>query len=329
MNFYLGVDVGSTKTHALIADETGQALGFGKSGAGNHEVVDYPGLKAALQESTHEALETAGVSKEQIAGAGFGISGYDWPSERPPTLEAIATLGLSCPVDAVNDTVIGLLAGASQGWGIAVVAGTGNNCWGWDTQHRTGRVTGMCGGFGEFAGSGELVWKAFHNVVHEWTRRGPPTCLTQAFIQRVGASNATDLLEGVSQGRYSLEAEAALMVFEIARSGDSVARQVITWAGQELGMLVVSVVRQLDFQKLDFEVVLTGSMFEGGELLTDPMLQTIHTEAPGARLVKLAAPPVVGGVVLGMQVAGIDAPARRERLISSTAQLLKGMGNRG
>jgi N-acetylglucosamine kinase-like BadF-type ATPase len=142
-------------------------------------VVDYPGLKAALLASAGEALEMAAVSKAQIAGAGFGVSGYDWPSERPPTLEAIDSLGLSCPVEAVNDTVLGLLAGASQGWGIAVVAGTGNNCWGCDAQRRTGRVTGMCGGFGEFAGSGELVWKAFHNVVHEWTRRGPPTRLTQ------------------------------------------------------------------------------------------------------------------------------------------------------
>lgn len=323
MTYYLGIDVGSTKTHALISAESGQALGFGKTGPGNHEVVDYPGLKAALQASTQGALEMAGISKEQIAGAGFGVSGYDWPSELPPTLEAIASLGLSCPVEAVNDTVLGLLAGASQGWGIAVVAGTGNNCWGWDAQRRTGRVTGMCGGFGEYAGSGELVWKAFHNVVHAWTRRGPPTRLTQAFSERVGASDATDLLEGISQGRYYLDASAAPLVFAVARAGDAVAREVITWAGQELGMLVVSVVRQLNFQKLDFEVVLIGSMFAGGALLTDPLLQTIHTEAPGARLVRLAAPPVVGAVVLGMQVAGIDAPARRERLIQSTAELIK------
>ena len=329
MVYFLGIDVGSTKTHALISDENGQALGFGKAGAGNHEVVDYPGLKSALQTSAHAALEMASLSKEQIAGAGFGVSGYDWPSERPPTLEAIDSLGLSCPVEAVNDTVLGVLAGASQGWGIAVVAGTGNNCWGWDTQHRTGRVTGMCGGFGEFAGSGELVWKAFHNVVHEWTRRGPPTRLTKAFISHVGASDPTDLLEGVSQGRYHLDAGAAPLVFQVARAGDVVAREVIAWAGQELGMLVISVVRQLSFQKLDFEVVLIGSMFEGGALLTDPMRQTIHTEAPGAHLVRLAAPPVVGAVVLGMQVAGIDAPARRERLIQSTAELLKDTGNRG
>jgi N-acetylglucosamine kinase-like BadF-type ATPase len=181
----------------------------------------------------------------------------------------------------------------------------------------------MCGWFGEYAGAGDLVWKAFHMVVHEWTRRGPATRLTLAFIKRFGARDATDLLEGVSQGRYSLHPDSAPMVFQIAREGDTVAREVITWAGQELGMLVLSVVRQLDFQKLDFEVVLIGSMFEGGPLLTDPMRQTIHTEAPGAQLVRLAAPPVVGGVLLGMEVAGRDAYQCRPVVIETVKALLK------
>ena len=76
------------------------------------------------------------AESDAIGGAGFGISGYDWPSERQPTLQAIATLGLSCPVDAVNDALIGLLAGSAQGWGIAVVSGTGCNCRGWDRERR-------------------------------------------------------------------------------------------------------------------------------------------------------------------------------------------------
>jgi N-acetylglucosamine kinase-like BadF-type ATPase len=32
MSFYLGVDVGATKTHALIADESGRVRGFGRGG---------------------------------------------------------------------------------------------------------------------------------------------------------------------------------------------------------------------------------------------------------------------------------------------------------
>jgi N-acetylglucosamine kinase-like BadF-type ATPase len=35
MRYFLGVDAGGTKTHALITDETGQAVGFGAGGPGN------------------------------------------------------------------------------------------------------------------------------------------------------------------------------------------------------------------------------------------------------------------------------------------------------
>jgi len=118
--YFLGVDVGATKTHALIAEENGQVCGFGEAGPGNHEGVGYDGLAAALRTATEQALARAGLSIAQIAGAGFGVAGYDWPSEREPTLRAIRTLGLNVPFEAVNDTIIGLLAGAPDGWGIAV-----------------------------------------------------------------------------------------------------------------------------------------------------------------------------------------------------------------
>ena len=81
--YFLGVDVGSSKTHALIADEHGQVHGFGEAGGGNHETVGYEGLTEALHQATAEALRQANLSSDDIAGAGFGISGYDWPSERP------------------------------------------------------------------------------------------------------------------------------------------------------------------------------------------------------------------------------------------------------
>ncbi len=45
MNYYLGVDVGGTKTHALIADESGRAVGFAQAGTGSWEVVGYNGLE--------------------------------------------------------------------------------------------------------------------------------------------------------------------------------------------------------------------------------------------------------------------------------------------
>ena len=327
VQYFLGVDIGGTKSHALVVDDRGRALGFGIGGAGNHEVVGYNGLTDTLQFVTQEALTMASISGVQIAGAGFGVAGYDWPSEREPTLAAIQTLGLSAPLAVVNDTVIGLLAGASQGWGVAVVAGTGCNCWGWGRDRRVGRVTGMGMDFGEFAGGGDIVWRATQAVNHEWIQRGPATRLTQAFLIATGALDSADLLEGLTLGRYRLGAGAAPLVFQVATAGDPVARQIVTWAGEELGWLAVSVIRQLQFQTTIFEVVLIGSLFEAGGILLEPMQAIIYSEAPGAKLVRLNVPPVVGGALLGMAEAGYEAYHLRQSLMDSLQALLgRGQG---
>ncbi len=322
-NYFLGIDIGATKTHALIADEPGQVLGFGTAGPGNYESVGWDGYRAALQTATEDALVSAGIARERIAGAGFGVAGYDWPVERPPTMDGIATLGLGCPVEAVNDTVIGLLAGVTQGWGVALVAGTSNNCWGRDKNGREAHITGSGIPYGEFGGAHEIVWKAIQAVSYDWSRRGTATQLTEAFVEHVGAKDATDLLEGLRFERYHINSGAAPIVFQVAEDGDAVARQTIAWAGRELAGSAIGVIRRLEFEELDFEVVMAGSIFKGGPLLLNPLKENIHTVAPRARFHHLEAPPVVGAVLLGMEQAGIDFAAVRETLIENTNALLK------
>lgn len=316
--YFFGVDTGATKSHGLIADEFGRAIGFAQAGSGNHEDVGYDGVVRTLRRLLADATASAGISPAQISGAGFGIAGYDWPSERADTLAAIGALGLDCPVEAVNDTIVGLVAGAEAGWGVALVAGTSNNCRGWDRTHREGRVMGNGILFGEYGGSTELVLYAVQAVAREWTCRGPATVLTQRFVNLVGARDAADLLEGLSQGAYEIGARHARVIFEAAQAGDAVARTVIHWAAEELASLAVGVIRQLDLQRERFDVVLVGSLYSGGPLFTEPLAAAILAEAPGARLVRLAAPPVVGAVLIGMQLAGLDAPNLRPALIEST-----------
>jgi N-acetylglucosamine kinase-like BadF-type ATPase len=315
--------VGATKTHALIADEWGRVRGFAQAGPGNHEVVGYDGLIRVLAEVVGGAAKAAGLAVEEFAGAGFGIGGYDWPSERAATMAALATLGLRCPHEAVNDALIGLLAGAAEGWGIAVIGGTGNNCWGWGPGRApVGHVTGNGMMFEEYGGASDLVWKAGAAVAAEYTRRGPPTALTPAFLRIAGAASLEDLLDGLSQERYRIGAEHAPIVFEIADAGDAVAAECIAWAGRELGSLACGVIRQIGIAELDFEVVLVGSLYGGGDLLIGPMREAIQALAPRARLVRLAAPPVVGAVILGMDVAGADGSALRHPLTESARAFL-------
>ena len=322
--YFLGVDVGGTKTHALIADETGQALGFGKGGCGSHEMTGYDGLTATLQSVLSQALEMTGLGIDQISGAGMGIAGYDWPSQRQEHLDAIAPLGLKAPLKIVNDAVLGIAAGSVEGWGISVVGGTGCNCRGLSKDHqREGRVVG--GGSywsGEAAGGFDIVYRAMRAVTLEWVKRGPATALTPAFIQHVGAKDLDDLIEGIYLKRYIFDPSMVLLFFQVAAQGDPAALDVLRWAGEELGGMAVSVANQLELQNETFDVVLIGSLFDGHPLLTEVLGKTVRQVVPGARLVRLNVPPVVGGVLLGMEAAGVDFHGKRERLIQSTAKFL-------
>jgi hypothetical protein len=57
------------------------------------------------------------------------------------------------------------------------------------------------------------------------------------------------------------------------------------------------------------------------------MRQTIQTLAPGARLVRLSAPPVVGAVLLGMEQVGAVSPERREALLRSANHYCSALGH--
>jgi len=323
MPYYLGADLGATKTHTLIVDESGRALGFGESGSGNHEDVGYEGMLEAMQQGLEQALRGAGLTRTDISGAGYGVAGYDWPSEASATKSVIDQLGLTAPYIFVNDTVPGLVAGAEEGWGIVVVAGTGSNCRGWDREHqREGRVTGHGVMMGEGAGASELIHRTMQVVGYAWSKRGPTTALADALIQYAGAQDLEDLIRGYTTFEYPIGAEAAPLVFRIAAEGDETAQKLIHWAGVENGEMANAVIRQLEFENLKFDVVMSGGMFEGGTMLIEPMRQTISKYAPGARLVRLRVPPVFGAVILGMEAVNIKASASiRKRMADSISSI--------
>jgi N-acetylglucosamine kinase-like BadF-type ATPase len=321
-SYYLGIDVGGSKTHALVASEQGEALGFGTAGGGNHEGVGYNGLSDAIQISARMALRQSGIKATQISGAGFGLGGYDWPSELPPTLEAIRPLGLNCALGVVNDAMIGLIAGASQGWGIGIVSGSGCNCYGRNRQGKIGNVTGMGGWMGEGSGAGELVMEAIKHISRAWSLRGPLTRLTAIFCDVLGARDASDLIEGITQERLHPSGRLAPLIFKTATEGDAVAQDLVCWVGESLAELAIGVVHQIEIENETFETVLIGSMFKNGEMLIAPLRVALHKVAPGAQCVRLSVPPVVGGALLGMEKGGLSIAPLRPRLVKSARKFL-------
>jgi len=323
MKYFLGFDVGSSKTHALIVDECGQCVGFGKSGGGNHQSVGYERVADVLHQAFGEACQMSGVAKEQIAGAGFGVAGYDFPSDRDAHLQAIERLGLTCPMEVVNDGWNGLFAAATRGVGVNVTAGSGVNCRGRGRHGQEGRVVGNGIDFGENGGAIEIVARGSQYVNYAWIKRIPPTKLTGIFLEATGAKNEMDLMEGLSNHYYHLFPYLAIQIVEAARAGDAAALEVIRWSGEELGWLAISVARQIEMENEELEIIQSGSVFEAGEILTDPMRKIILEHCPLAKLIRLDGPPVVGPVILGMEQAGFDGYAVREKIVQGAKEYVR------
>lgn len=303
MRYFLGVDVGNSKSHALIASETGQVLGMGSIGAGSWETLGWPEAQRRLHQVVNQALRDVGIEKKQIAGAGFGYAGYDWPEDKNGHTEMIQSLGLSAPYALVNDGLLGLIGSSTCGYGIAISAGTSNNCLGRDTQGNIGRITGMGAHFGEFGGANEIVYKAIHAVAYAWSQRAPQTALTDVFIQETGAKDAADLLAGLARKRYHLRAACAPLVFRAANEGDIVAQQIVTWSAHELAESALGVARQLNMLSEAFEIVLSGSVFKAGSAITTPLQEKVLASASKAFFTEAKSVPATGAVILAMETA--------------------------
>ena len=316
---FVGVDAGGTKTHALVADESGEVLGVGRAGTGNWEGVGLDGALAALRQAVGEALAAARTSPQEVTAAGYGLAGLDWPSDEARLRPLVEELGLSGPAVLVNDTFVALRAGAREPWGVVIVAGTGTTAAGRNRRGEMARTLGLGYPFDDWGSAPDLAQAALHAVARAYTGRGPATALSDRLVRLVGAADVADLLEGVSRWRYNLfplVADVVRALMEEADGGDGAAREIVLWAGRELGGGAIVVIRRLGMEDEEFDLVLAGGLFRSASpLLLDTLRGTVQAVAPGARPVRLDVPPVVGGVLLAMDAVGWTVtPEVRRRL---------------
>lgn len=300
----MGIDVGGSKTHALLSDEHGQVLGFGEGPGGNPEMVGYDGLTLAMQTAIQKACKQAGIKRAQVKAAGFGIAGYDWPFQYTDTLQAVQALGMRTDILAIeNDAVPPIYGGTMHGWGIAACVGTGNNVRGLDARGNIGRITGNSSTFGEFGGAGEIMQTVLQRLAWMWTGRGKTTALADFLIRDCGARDLGDLIEGLVAERYRLRADQAPLVVQAAERGDEVACEVLSWNSHELAMSVLAVAGQLNLTEQNFEVVMSGKLFQVNALYRQSFIDCVQHSARLAEIRLFSSLPVVGAVIMAMQAA--------------------------
>lgn len=300
--FVLGIDAGGTKTVCLLADEDGHVRASARGPGANLATLG----ELEVEKVLHEVMERALASERGLPAAiCLGVAGVDRVEDASVIRGIMRRIGHKASVLVVNDALIALEAGAGEGQGIVLIAGTGSICYGRNAEGLAARS----GGWGAIlADEGSGWWigqRAMQAVMRQADGRGPATALTPRVLAHFDVTEPWQLVHEVyyRNQRRRLIASLGEHVESAASDGDAVARQIIADAAGELVTSARSVAEQLQMRGVQFPLVLAGSIFRVVGSLVAGVIAGVAEVVPRSQPLLLDVEPAVGAVRLALAEA--------------------------
>lgn len=304
MGYVLGVDGGSTKTIALVADRRGVVVGSGRAGGSNIYVPRPDMALAAVEQAATAALDAAGVGPSDLDVGVFSMSGADWPEDIDFIRSEMARRRLGRAVVVVNDAIGGLRAGSPDGNGIVVVCGTGTAV---GARAPDGQVW-HTSFWQEPGGSEELGRKTLRAAYRAELGVDPPTGLTPHILAFFGLSSIEAVLHAFTARLGTPPTTVAgltRVLLDEAERGDATARRVILEHGDALGDYALAAARRVGIEATPFTLVLAGGVLRHpSRLLADALVARARASSPEVRAVNSRFEPAVGALLLALEAAG-------------------------
>jgi N-acetylglucosamine kinase-like BadF-type ATPase len=310
MQHVIGIDAGGTKTHGLLADDAGHVIDEAMGPGANIST----GGELAVEKALHQVIDDVLANREIAPAAiAIGMAGVERPDDFSVVNAILHRIARRTRTVVVNDALIALVAGAGDGPGVVLIAGTGSIAFGRSRDNRSARA----GGWGYIlADEGSGYWigrQALTAVMREFDGRGPATSLTPAILSHLQVSRPIEIGPRVYRGDLPLVSIAALapLVGQAALSGDPLAADIMTRAADELCRAAAAVVRQLQMGGDEFPCLLSGGIF-GIPMLEADMRRRLAEIAPRAEARRLVEPPASGAVRLALAelAGGANLPLR-------------------
>lgn len=298
--YFLGIDGGGTKTHAVITDASYNILGEAFSGASNPVRVGLEEAVSNIDQAVTEACFQAGIEPADIASACAALAGISHPIHYETIKDALDHKLRLNHLEIVTDARAALEGALDGQPGVVLIAGTGSIAMGMNESGEQVRSGGWGPTLSDEGSGYDIARQALRAVVSSFDGRAPKTLLTDSICKELGISSAKDL-PGVI---YNSDSEAveiaslARLVAEAAEAGDPTARAILAQAGRDLGELVTSVIRKLGLESKRFRVACVGSVFKSGECILGPLSEVVLRVAPGAEIGPPLFPPTIGAVKL-------------------------------
>jgi N-acetylglucosamine kinase-like BadF-type ATPase len=300
----LAIDGGGTKTQALVTDLEGKVLARGLGPSSNLQSVSMEQFERALTTAIDGALmqaigigPAAHARNGRIAAACFGLAGVDTPEDVAEVASWVKQRAIAPRFVVVNDAELILAAGTPEGWGVALISGTGSICLGRTATGQTARVGGWGPLIGDEGSGYQVARRALHLATQTADGRADAPALLKAALRHWSLPDAEALMRRVHAPETTPAdiAGLAAAVVDLSARGEASARRVVEEAAGDLAAQFRAVVRKLDLARPP--LALAGGMLRAH--LRSMLTGVLDGEAAGATYV---AEPVLGAVKLARRL---------------------------
>ncbi|MFW6263402.1 MAG: N-acetylglucosamine kinase [Thermotogota bacterium] len=301
--FFLGVDVGGTKTAAVIADETGRVLSLKIGKGSNYQGCGIEASYKRGNETIEGACKEAGIEKNDIENAFFGIAGVDLDYDIEIIKGILKRIGIK-QYAFENDGLIALRSGTDDGKGILITCGTGSISFA-NNGEKIIRKGGFSTFFGERLGARHIASLSASAMVRAKDGRGPKTLMNNILedqynitVEEMIKKDIPDLLYNGPEPIVTL----INVVYKGAQQNDYVAFKILIEIVGEIINICQSIRVNMIFNP-PIPLVLEGTVFKRAA----PILFDLIRSALGKEY-KINIPshdPVTGAVLFAFENAGV------------------------
>ena len=304
----IGVDGGGTKTDVWLArGARGGAVdvvGRGAVGSSNPRAVGLPAALAQLELGIQQAFAAAQRPVQTVDAAVLAMSGAGRP-EVQAEIQAWFDQGAHARrLAQVHDAEAVLAAGIPEGWGAAVIVGTGSAVVGTDAAGRRATVGGWGYWFGD---EGSAYWigrRALDLLARAADGRRAASPLADATLAALQIDEPRDALAALERRGDVRSAIAALApeVTRLAEAGDADATDILVDGAGEVAEAIAAVARRLSLPP-QFPLAITGGVACGSATFREQLARALARRGVGPRSLGLGGNPVGGFLRLAQKLA--------------------------
>lgn len=273
----LGIDAGATKSHVVLWDESQFSAGAVEPSLLN---TKHPGLNLdviAAEEAGQRLWamfeEAARVIEKELTdffaqtNIVVGMAGLDTDLDRENAQtwldDTLRQRVETANVRLVPDVELALWSASASGVGVLLIAGTGSNCFGRNSDGKTAKAGGLSHFFADEGSGFMLGWEALHRVAQMYDGRLPKETIYDEVLQEYGESDFPHLKRRIVQSAdYKHEvAKAAPAIQKLAHAGDPHALALVEGAVAQLAVMVQTVYKQISTSEA-LPVFMVGGLFQ-------------------------------------------------------------------